>query len=114
ASLALGDELAAIAARRPVSRGFDYIAPESRVLWREIVLAGFPGALLVLGFARFLMRRRPPTLRVAEPQPPEIPPPPAAVAAGRRDQIDRRPRDPPRRPDRGGRRARERERRDAP
>jgi hypothetical protein len=59
ASLALNDELAAIAARRPVARGFDYVAPESRLRWRAFVLACFPVVLLAFGFRRSVLSRRP-------------------------------------------------------
>lgn len=49
AELALPPELADVAARRPVRRGFDYVEPEARVRWRLLVLGAWPGAIL-LGF----------------------------------------------------------------
>src|SRR5215204_2436120 len=53
AALALDDELAAIASRRSVARGFGRVEPSSRLLWRAGVI-GTP-VLLVLGLA--LIRR---------------------------------------------------------
>ncbi|MGH7152153.1 MAG: Gldg family protein, partial [Planctomycetota bacterium] len=59
ASLALPEDLAEIAARRPESRGFDFVEPAARLRWRGIVLAGFPAALALFGLLRFAARRRP-------------------------------------------------------
>jgi hypothetical protein len=59
ASLALPEDLAEIAARRPEQRGFDFVEPQDRLRWRGIVLAGLPAALLLFGFLRAVARRRP-------------------------------------------------------
>lgn len=78
ASLALDEDLAAVAARRPVARGFDYVDPGVRRAWRFVVLAAFPAALLVFGVLRALLRSRRPHI----PPPPEpVIPAPAALAA---------------------------------
>jgi hypothetical protein len=61
AALALDEELAAIASRRSVARGFGRIEPSSRLLWRVGVI-GAP-VLLVIGLAsarRIASRSRPP------------------------------------------------------
>jgi hypothetical protein len=53
AELALPPELADVATRRPVRRGFDYVEPGRRLFWRAIVLGAWPAVLLVL----FAIRR---------------------------------------------------------
>jgi hypothetical protein len=53
ASLALTEDLAAVAGRRSVPRGFDFVEPRARVWWRVIVLAGWPLVILSLGFWRW-------------------------------------------------------------
>ncbi|HSL85132.1 MAG TPA: Gldg family protein, partial [Thermoanaerobaculia bacterium] len=60
AVLALDEELAAVAVRRPAARGFDYVAPERRLRWRLVVL-GAGAALPVaigLGLGALLAGRR--------------------------------------------------------
>jgi hypothetical protein len=57
AALTLDEPLAAIATRRPVARGFDWVPPERRLLWRGLVLAAFPLALAAAGLLRALGRR---------------------------------------------------------
>ncbi|HVR28909.1 MAG TPA: Gldg family protein [Thermoanaerobaculia bacterium] len=52
AALALEPDLAAVVTRRAVARGFDYVEPERRLLWRAAVIAGFPLGLLVFAVGR--------------------------------------------------------------
>ena len=49
AALSLGDELAAVASRRPVPRGCDYVEPGARLRWRLLVIGAGPAALIALG-----------------------------------------------------------------
>jgi len=49
--------LAALAARRPVSRGFDLVEGDQRLQWRIFVLAGVPIVLLLVGVVRSAMGR---------------------------------------------------------
>ena len=58
-TLALGPDLAAIASRRPVPRGFDYVEPRSRLQWRIFVLASGPLCLMIFGLVRSVLARRP-------------------------------------------------------
>lgn len=60
AALALEPELQAVAARRPVVRGFDWIEPGERLRWRSLVLAVPPAALVLVAAFSFVARRRPP------------------------------------------------------
>jgi hypothetical protein len=57
AELALPSELAAIARRRPVLRGFGFVEPRTRLVWRSIVLGAPPLALLGLAALLGLLRR---------------------------------------------------------
>ena len=58
AHLALPAELAAIAARHPVLRGFGYVEPPDKLRWRGLVLAGPPLSLAgASGACRSLFRR---------------------------------------------------------
>jgi ABC transporter family protein len=57
AALSLGDELAAVAGRRAVPRGFDYVEPRARLLWRLLVIGAGPAALIVLGLGLASRRR---------------------------------------------------------
>ena len=59
AELCLPPELARIATRRPVARGFDFVEPEAKKRWRTAVLAAGPLVLLLFGLARGLRRLRP-------------------------------------------------------
>ncbi len=59
ASLALEPELAAVAGRRAMAPGFDWVAPETRLGWRGLVLGLPPLALALLGGASWIARRRP-------------------------------------------------------
>ncbi|MCZ6597297.1 MAG: Gldg family protein [Planctomycetota bacterium] len=58
AFLALPSELSAIASRRPVVRGFDYVEPETRIRWRSFVLVASPMGLVLLGLCWSFARRR--------------------------------------------------------
>ncbi len=51
AALALPAELAAVASRRPVIRGFDYLEPASRLNWRTFVLLSGPALFCLLAAA---------------------------------------------------------------
>ncbi len=62
AHLALPAELAAVAGRRRVARGFDYVDAAKKREWRAIVLAAGPLALLAFGVLRALVRSRAPSL----------------------------------------------------
>ncbi len=58
AHLALPEDLAAVAGRRRVARGFDYVGPDTRRDWRTIVWTAGPLALLLFGTLRRLVRRK--------------------------------------------------------
>ncbi len=66
ATLAFGDgeaagparDLCQIATRHRTLRGFGYVEPRSRLLWRGVVVAGGPLALLALGGLAALLRSR--------------------------------------------------------
>ena len=58
--MTLEPELVESATRRAVPRGFGLVEPETRPLWRAVVLAAGPTAMLVLALALFLLRRRRP------------------------------------------------------
>lgn len=60
ANFALDEKLAAVAARRPVARGFEPIPDTKRVTWRAIVTAGMPGALLIFALLFWASRRSQP------------------------------------------------------
>ena len=60
--MTLEPELVESATRRAVARGFGLVEPETRLLWRAVVLAAGPTAMLVLALALFLLRRRRPVL----------------------------------------------------
>ncbi len=60
AELALEPELAAIATRHPVVRGFDFVEPETRFRWRTVVLAAPPALFLLIGLGFALNRLRSP------------------------------------------------------
>ena len=57
AGLALPPELAEVATRRPVARGFDWVEPATRVRWRALVLALVPALLALFGIAWRVARR---------------------------------------------------------
>src|SRR5262249_21824554 len=57
AGLVLEPELAAVATRARATRGLGLVAPETRLVWRALVIAGGP-ALLVLGAAAVALARR--------------------------------------------------------
>jgi len=48
-ALTLGEEYLAILARRPVSVGLGYVAPETRLAWRTVVIGAAPLLLLLAG-----------------------------------------------------------------
>ncbi|MFO0872996.1 MAG: Gldg family protein [Phycisphaerales bacterium] len=58
ATLALGDELGAVAGRHASARGLDYIETTQRLRWRAVVVAAFPAALCLFGLAWGIVRRR--------------------------------------------------------
>jgi hypothetical protein len=57
ASLALEPELAAVAGRRPVTRGFPAPAPRDKLAWRAAVLGAHPALMLLVGVGWALARR---------------------------------------------------------
>jgi len=59
AALGLERELAVIATRRRVAPGFDYVAPETKLVWRAGVVGAGPLVVLLLGALVTLRRRRP-------------------------------------------------------
>jgi hypothetical protein len=63
--LALEPELAAVATRRRVPRGLDWIDAATKRTWRAVVLAAGPVALVAFGLLRELWRRRAPRVRVS-------------------------------------------------
>ncbi|HKE02397.1 MAG TPA: Gldg family protein [Planctomycetota bacterium] len=65
AALGLPPELAEIAARRPVSRGFDLPEGDAKLRWRAFAIAGFPLALVAFGLVRAAVRRRAPRIGAA-------------------------------------------------
>lgn len=73
AHLGGGPALGAIAARRPESRGFDYVPPADRLAWRTLIVGLGPVALLAGGLLRWLLLRRD-----------------RSAAARRQDGLDRR------------------------
>lgn len=64
AALALPAELAAVASRRPVIRGFDYLEPGSRLNWRTFVLLAGPALFCLLAVAYRLSSARTARARV--------------------------------------------------
>ncbi len=58
AHLALPPELAALAGRRAVPRGFDFVEPERRLAWRLSALAGGPAVALLALLGSWILRRR--------------------------------------------------------
>lgn len=56
--LALPADLAAVAQRRDVTRGFGLVTDEERTRWRALVLAGGPGLACLVALAGWLLRRR--------------------------------------------------------
>jgi len=65
AALALPSDLAAVASRRPVTRGFDYLEPASRLEWRLFVLLSGPALFCLLGAAFWLSSARSARARAA-------------------------------------------------
>jgi hypothetical protein len=61
-TLAAGDDLGAVAGRRPVPHGFDYVPPPRRLVWRGVVLGTALGLLLLFGTVWTVARRRPPSI----------------------------------------------------
>jgi hypothetical protein len=57
ASLALEPELAAVAGKRPVARGFPTPEPETKLAWRAAVLGAHPALILLIGVVWALLRR---------------------------------------------------------
>jgi hypothetical protein len=57
AALALDVPLAQVATRRPVPRGLGLVPPGDRLVWRGVVLAALPVALLLFGLVWRLKRR---------------------------------------------------------
>ena len=57
-ALALNEDLAAIASRRPVPHGFDYVEPSVRLYWRIFVLASGPTLLILFGLLWWLQSAR--------------------------------------------------------
>ena len=55
AALTLPPELAALAGRRDVPRGLEYVEPERRLAWRAAVLGLGPVGVVVLGLAARLL-----------------------------------------------------------
>jgi len=70
ATLALPDDLAAVAAHRRSSRGLDWVEPDERLRWRAAVVGAGPLALVALGAILGLARRQ------RSPAPPDRPRPP--------------------------------------
>ena len=64
AELALPEELAAIATRRRVARGFDYLPGDEKARWRVLVISAGPVLLILLGLLRSVWRRRAPRISV--------------------------------------------------
>ena len=62
ADLVLPADLAAVANRRRVARGFDYLSGEEKARWRLLVVSLGPAAVLLLGALRSLWRRRVPQI----------------------------------------------------
>ena len=54
----LPEELAAIAGRRQVARGLDYMDGKDKARWRGLVIAVGPIALLAFGLVRLIWRGR--------------------------------------------------------
>ena len=59
-TVTLPEELAAVASRRPVARGFGIVEDDVRESWRLRVLLLGPAALLVFALLRRALRRRTP------------------------------------------------------
>jgi len=70
ADLVLPSDLAAVANRRRVARGFDFLSGEEKARWRLLVISLGPIAVLLMGAARSLWRRRVPNIRPSASAPP--------------------------------------------
>jgi hypothetical protein len=57
-ALALNEDLAAIASRRPVPHGFDYVEPSTMLSWRIFVLTSSPALTILLGLFWWTSRAR--------------------------------------------------------
>ena len=60
AALALDRDLAAVASRRRVARGFGHVEPSTKLRWRTLVLGTMPAVLLAAAVLRSLASRRSP------------------------------------------------------
>jgi hypothetical protein len=63
ADLTLVPELAAVAGKRPVARGFPAPGAHGKLAWRAAVLGAHPALMLLIGVAWALWRRGPPRAR---------------------------------------------------
>ena len=64
--LTLGEELSAVATRRQVARGFDFVEPAERLRWRGTVLLSAPTLFVLFGLVRGARRKRQPALGGAD------------------------------------------------
>ena len=68
ATLALDTDLASIATKRPVSRGFDYVDPSHRLRWRIVVIGAVPALTMLVWIGSAVTRRRSPSPIAAQPR----------------------------------------------